>query len=171
MHLESKRDPEDYLSLLNEQQREAVLHVDGPLLVLAGAGTGKTRVLISRISHILDQQLAEQDEVLAVTFTNKAANEIKERLSAIVGPIGKMWIGTFHSVAMRILRKHCDIVGLDPGFIILDAADQQAVMKQVLLELNIDTKKYSPKYINHLVSRMKDKGYLYTDTIPAERRL
>src|SRR3954471_23073457 len=115
-----------YLDGLNEEQREAVLTVDGPLLVLAGAGTGKTRVLTTRIAHILTSRLARGSEILSVTFTNKAAREMKERIAALVGATveGMPWLGTFHSIGARILRRHAELVGLKSDFTILDTDDQ-----------------------------------------------
>ena len=123
----------DYLSRLNPEQRAAVETVDGPLLVLAGAGTGKTRVLTTRFAHILITGRAAPGQVLAVTFTNKAAREMRERVAAILGrPVEGLWLGTFHALCARMLRRHADLVGLSPNFTILDADDQLRLLKQVM---------------------------------------
>src|SRR5215813_12618331 len=115
-----------YLAQLNSEQREAVETLDGPLLVLAGAGTGKTRVLTTRIAHILNLSRARPSEILAVTFTNKAAREMKDRVGQMVGQIveGMPWLGTFHSIGVKILRRHAEMVGLKNNFTILDVDDQ-----------------------------------------------
>ena len=115
-----------YFKGLNAEQREAIERLDGPVLVLAGAGTGKTRVLTTRIAHILWTRRARPNEILAVTFTNKAAREMKERVGQIVGGAieGMPWLGTFHSIGMRILRRHAELVGLSPNFTILDVDDR-----------------------------------------------
>ena len=119
---------------LNPEQREAVEALDGPVLVLAGAGTGKTRVLTTRIAHILASRKAYPGQVLAVTFTNKAAREMKERIGDLVGGVveGMPWLGTFHSIGVKILRRHAELVGLKSGFTILDTDDQIRLMKQVI---------------------------------------
>ena len=123
----------DYLSRLNPEQREAVETVDGPLLVLAGAGTGKTRVLTTRFAHILLTGRAYPSQVLAVTFTNKAAREMRERVGAILGrPVEGLWLGTFHALCARMLRRHATLVGLSSNFTILDTDDQQRLLKQVM---------------------------------------
>ncbi|MDR1908216.1 MAG: UvrD-helicase domain-containing protein [Holosporales bacterium] len=152
-------DDTDFLSELNPQQREAVLTVDGPLLVLAGAGTGKTRVLTSRIAHIISQGLAFPDEILAVTFTNKAAFEMKQRVCELVQDLpGDMWIGTIHSMAMRILRQYGGAVGLDPNFSILDDDDQLRLVKGIVSVLELDEKQYQTKVIMGHIRRWKDRG-------------
>ncbi|MBN8896684.1 MAG: UvrD-helicase domain-containing protein, partial [Rhodospirillales bacterium] len=122
-----------YLDRLNPAQREAVETLDGPLLVLAGAGTGKTRVLTTRFAHLLLTGRAYPGQVLAVTFTNKAAREMRERVAAILGrPAEGLWLGTFHALCARMLRRHADLVGLTSGFTILDGDDQQRLLKQVM---------------------------------------
>src|SRR5512147_507787 len=128
-----------YLHDLNPEQREAVETLDGPVLVLAGAGTGKTRVLTTRIAHILNLGRARPGEILAVTFTNKAAREMKHRVGTMVGQAveGMPWLGTFHSIGGRILRVHAELVGLKPNFTILDTDDQIRLMKQLLEAENI----------------------------------
>jgi DNA helicase-2/ATP-dependent DNA helicase PcrA len=148
-----------YLAALNEAQRRAVAALDGPVLVLAGAGTGKTRVLTARLAHILSTGRAFPGELLAVTFTNKAAREMRERLEAIVGrAAGGVWLGTFHSIAARILRRHAEAVGLDPRFTILDTDDQLRLIKQLLLAENIDERRWPARALLSLIERWKDRG-------------
>ena len=130
-----------YLENLNNSQRQAAETLDGPLLVLAGAGTGKTRVLITRIAHILMLGHATPSEILAVTFTNKAANEMKQRVSELIKrPIEGWWLGTFHSIGARILRAHANTVGLQSNFTILDSDDQARLIKLIMGRNNIDDK-------------------------------
>ena len=128
------RQAPDYFTGLNPEQRLAVETTEGPVLVLAGAGTGKTRVLTTRIAHILATGRARQSEILAVTFTNKAAREMKERISGFVGGNveGMAWLGTFHSICVKILRKHAELVGLKSSFSILDTDDQIRLIKQII---------------------------------------
>src|SRR5690606_29298640 len=134
----------DYFAGLNAEQREAVETTEGPLLVLAGAGTGKTRVLTTRIAHILTTRKARGREILSVTFTNKAAREMKERIAALAGASveGMPWLGTFHSIGARILRRHAELVGLTSTFTILDTDDQIRLIKQLLEVENIDEKRW-----------------------------
>jgi DNA helicase-2/ATP-dependent DNA helicase PcrA len=149
----------DYLTRLNAEQREAVETVDGPLLVLAGAGTGKTRVLTTRFAHILLTGLAYPSQVLAVTFTNKAAREMRERVSAILGrPVEGLWLGTFHALCARMLRRHADQVGLTSSFTILDADDQLRLLKQVMEAERLDTKRWVPQALMAVIQRWKDRG-------------
>jgi DNA helicase-2/ATP-dependent DNA helicase PcrA len=149
----------DYLSRLNAAQREAVETVDGPLLVLAGAGTGKTRVLTTRFAHILLTGRAFPNQVLAVTFTNKAAREMRERVSAILGrPAEGLWLGTFHALCARMLRRHSDLVGLSSSFTILDGDDQLRLLKQVMEALRIDAKRWAPPAMMAVIQRWKDRG-------------
>lgn len=155
----------DYIASLNAEQRQAVETVDGPLLVLAGAGTGKTRVLTTRLAHILRTGRAFPSQLLAVTFTNKAAQEMKERVAHLVGAgeeggpeVSGWWLGTFHALAARMLRKHAELVGLRSDFTILDPDDQARLIKQIM-ELNgIDHKKWPPKVIISLIDRWKDRA-------------
>jgi DNA helicase-2/ATP-dependent DNA helicase PcrA len=148
-----------YLCDLNPPQKQAVLSVDGPLLVLAGAGTGKTRVLTTRITHILHKKKARPFEILAVTFTNKAAQEMKERVTKTLGThIEGMWIGTFHSIGVKILRIHSEKVGLTPHFSILDFDDQIKLIKQICQSLDIDDKRLPAKHVASAISRFKDQG-------------
>jgi DNA helicase-2/ATP-dependent DNA helicase PcrA len=148
-----------YLSGLNPTQREAVEATDGALLVLAGAGTGKTRVLTTRIAHIIAQGKAWPSQILAVTFTNKAAREMKERIHHIIGDQAEgLWIGTFHSIAVRILRQNVDAAGLKPNFTIIDTDDQLRVVKQLLAEHDIDDKQLPPKKLLTIIQRFKDRA-------------
>lgn len=157
-----------YLSGLNSGQREAVEALDGPVLVLAGAGTGKTRVLTTRLAHLLHTGSAWPGQILAVTFTNKAAQEMKERVSALLdgAPVEGWWLGTFHSLAARMLRRHADLVGLNSNFTILDPDDQNRLMKQIMEVNAIDAKKWVPKAAMAFIDRWKDKA-LTPDMIDA----
>jgi DNA helicase-2/ATP-dependent DNA helicase PcrA len=149
----------DYLAPLNEEQRQAVEALDGPLLVLAGAGTGKTRVLTTRFAHILLSKKAFPNQVLAVTFTNKAAREMRERVAAILGqPAEGLWLGTFHALCARMLRRHAEHAGLSGNFTILDADDQLRLLKQVMDAGRIDTKRWTPGSVMALIQRWKDRG-------------
>src|SRR5438876_8427726 len=142
-----------YLQGLNPEQREAVETLDGPVLVLAGAGTGKTRVLTTRIAHILATGRARPSEILSVTFTNKAAREMKERVGAMVGGVveGMPWLGTFHSIGARILRRHAEMVGLKPDFTILDVDDHIRLLKQLLVAEDIDEKRWPARVLAYLI--------------------
>lgn len=158
--------PAPYLDTLNESQREAVEATDGPVLVLAGAGTGKTRVLITRLAHILLQGRARPGELLAVTFTNKAAREMQERVGAMLGtPVEGWWVGTFHALAARILRRHAEVVGLKPNFTILDTDDQIRLLKQILDARDIDPKRFPPRTFSAVIQRWKDRS-LMPDKVP-----
>ncbi len=146
---------------LNPQQLDAVNTTDGPLLVLAGAGTGKTKVLTSRVIHIVNSYKASPLQILAVTFTNKAAAEMKKRIGAVIGDqVNNLWIGTFHSIAARILRRHPEVVGLSSDFTIVDDDDQTRLLKQILGDFNIDPKQFAPKAYLNKISRFKDKVIL-----------
>ena len=145
------------LQNLNSPQAEAVQTTGGPLLVLAGAGTGKTKVLTSRIIHILNSGLASPYQILAVTFTNKAAAEMKKRIGETIGDaVNNIWVGTFHSIAAKILRRHPEIVGLKSDFTIIDDDDQTRLLKQILTDFSIDVKQYAPKAYLAKISRFKD---------------
>ena len=159
----------DYLVRLNAQQREAVETVDGPLLVLAGAGTGKTRVLTTRFAHILLTGRAYPSQVLAVTFTNKAAREMRERVGAILGrPAEGLWLGTFHSLCARMLRRHAEQVGLTSSFSILDTDDQVRLLKQVMEAERVDVKRWVPQALMAVIQRWKDRGLTPARVTPQE---
>ncbi|MGB2270894.1 MAG: ATP-dependent helicase, partial [Candidatus Micropelagos thuwalensis] len=146
---------------MNPEQREAVLAPDGPLLVLAGAGTGKTRVLTTRIAHKIYTKQAWPSQFLAVTFTNKAAREMKDRISSLVGEHveGMPWLGTFHSISAKILRRHAELVGLRPDFTILDTDDQIRLLRQLIKAENIDDKRWPARQLAFLVDRWKNRGW------------
>ena len=151
-----------YLAGLNPEQREAVETLDGPVLVLAGAGTGKTRVLTTRIAHILSLGRARPQEILSVTFTNKAAREMKERVGKMVGQVveGMPWLGTFHSIGARILRRHAELVGLKSDFTILDTDDQIRLLKQLIAAENIDEKRWPGRMLANMIDGWKNRGLL-----------
>ncbi len=157
-----------YLADLNPEQRAAVETLDGPVLVLAGAGTGKTRVLTTRIAHILATGRARPSEILSVTFTNKAAREMKLRVGAMVGQIveGMPWLGTFHSIGVKILRRHAELVGLKPDFTILDTDDQIRLMRQILEAEDIDEKRWPARMLAGLIDSWKNRG-LAPEQVPA----
>jgi len=150
----------DYLSYLNEQQKAAVLHTEGPLLILAGAGTGKTSVLTSRLAHIINKKLAFPNNILAVTFTNKAAKEMQLRIGNIIGKAveGMNWLGTFHSIGTKLLRMHAELVDLKSDFTILDTDDQLKVIKEVIKLLDIDEKQFPPRLFLSFIDQCKNKG-------------
>src|SRR5215213_2227552 len=154
-----------YLHGLNAEQRAAVLAVDGPVLVLAGAGTGKTRVLTTRLAHILATRRAWPSQILAVTFTNKAAREMKERIGALIGGTveGMQWLGTFHAIGARILRRHAEMAGLKPNFTILDQDDQLRLVKQIIEAENIDEKRWPARTLALLIDGWKNRGVLPPD--------
>ncbi len=148
-----------YLQSLNPPQREAVEALDGPVLVLAGAGTGKTRVLTTRLAHLLRTGRAKPWEVLAVTFTNRAAREMRERVADLVGPSAEsLWLGTFHALGARLLRRHAELVGLRSNFTILDTDDQIRLLKQLLVAENLDDKKWPARLLMGVIQRWKDRG-------------
>ena len=157
-----------YLNGLNPEQRQAVEAMDGPVLVLAGAGTGKTRVLTTRIGHIIATGRARTHEILAVTFTNKAAREMKERIAVLIGPVaeGMPWLGTFHSISTKILRRHAELLGLKSSFTILDTDDQVRLMKQVLQAENVDDKRWPARGLANLIDSWKNRG-LEPKQVPA----
>jgi len=161
----------EYLNNLNESQKEATLYVDGPLLIVAGAGSGKTRVLTSRIAHIIKQHKAFPNQILAVTFTNKAAKEMQIRVSKLLRKeaTGLPWLGTFHSISAKLLRKHADAVGLKSNFSIIDQSDQERLIKNICKAENVDTKKISPKYILAVIDKWKNKG-LYPDDVILKKK-
>ncbi len=160
---------DDYLARLNPEQREAVETLDGPVLILAGAGTGKTRVLTTRFAHLLKTGRAWPGQVLAVTFTNKAAREMRERVSAILGqPAEGLWLGTFHALCARMLRRHAELVRLTSGFTILDTDDQMRLLKQVMEAAGIDLKRWPAQGLMVQIQRWKDRGLSPERVTPAE---
>ncbi len=153
--------PPPYIAALNEPQRQAVEATEGPVLVLAGAGTGKTRALTTRLAHILFCGLARPGEVLAVTFTNKAAIEMKGRIEGLLRrPVESLWLGTFHAMAARILRRHAELVGLQSNFTILDTDDQVRLMKQVISAADVDEKQWPARVLAIIIGRWKDRGLI-----------
>ena len=152
----------DYLNGLNPEQKKAVETIDGPLLVLAGAGTGKTRVLTTRLAHIIQSGRAKPWQCLCVTFTNKAAREMRERALKLIGPEGEglSWLGTFHSISSKILRKHAELVGLKSTFTIIDTDDQIRLCKQIIEAENIDPKRWTPRYLAGLIDGWKNRALL-----------
>ena len=157
----------DYLKDLNNAQKEAVTHLDGPLLIVAGAGSGKTKVLTSRIAHIIDKKKAYPNQILAVTFTNKAASEMQNRVSRILGSsaVGLSWLGTFHSICAKLLRKHASAVNLNSNFTIVDTDDQIRLIKNICKAENVDVKQLSPRFILAIIDRWKNKGYYPNEVV------
>ena len=157
----------DYLTNLNKAQKEAVLHLDGPLLIVAGAGSGKTKVLTSRIAHIIKEKKAFPNQILSVTFTNKAAKEMQNRVSNILGSsaIGLSWMGTFHSICAKLLRKHSSAANLNSNFTIIDTDDQIRLIKNICKAENIDIKLLAPRFILAIIDRWKNKGYYPSEVI------
>src|SRR5215470_3328927 len=149
-----------YMADLNPEQHAAVEATDGPVLVLAGAGTGKTRVLTARIAHIMCTARARGSEILAVTFTNKAAREMKERVGQLVGGAveGMPWLGTFHAIGAKILRRHAELVGLKSGFTILDSDDQLRLIKQVIDGAGLDKDRWPARQLAGLIDSWKNRG-------------
>ncbi len=150
----------EYLKNLNEAQTEAVTHLEGPLLIVAGAGSGKTKVLTSRIAHIIAKKKAYPNQILSVTFTNKAAKEMQSRVSKILGAsaTGLSWLGTFHSICAKLLRKHASAVNLSSNFTIIDNDDQIRLIKNICKAENIDVKQLAPRYILAIIDKWKNKG-------------
>ncbi len=157
-----------WLDGLNPAQRAAVEATEGPVLMLAGAGTGKTRALTARIAHLLHLGRARPNEILAVTFTNKAAREMKDRVARMLGPVaeGMPWMGTFHSLSVKILRRHAELVGLKPSFTILDTDDQLRLLKQLIQARNIDDKRWPARQLAGLIDGWKNRA-LTPDRVPS----
>ena len=157
----------DYLKNLNKAQIEAVLHLDGPLLIVAGAGSGKTKVLTSRIANIIKEKKAFPNQILAVTFTNKAAKEMQIRVSKILGSnaVGLSWLGTFHSICAKLLRKHASAASLNSNFTIVDTDDQIRLIKNICKAENIDIKQLSPRFILAIIDRWKNKGFYPNEVV------
>ena len=161
----------EYYNNLNENQKEAVSHLNGPLLIVAGAGSGKTRVLTSRIAHIIRKNKAFPNQILAVTFTNKAAKEMQIRVSKLLKKeaTGLPWLGTFHSISAKLLRKHAAAVGLKSNFSIMDQEDQIKLIKNICKAENVDIKKISPRYILAIIDKWKNKGF-YPNDVTLKRK-
>ena len=157
----------EYLKNLNNSQKEAVLHVDGPLLIVAGAGSGKTKVLTSRIANLIREKKAFPNQILSVTFTNKAAKEMQSRVSKLLGSkaVGLSWLGTFHSICAKLLRKHASAVNLNSNFTIIDTDDQIRLIKNICKAENVDIKQLAPRYILAIIDRWKNKGYYPNEVI------
>ena len=157
------------ITSLNPPQAEAVQHLNGPLLVLAGAGTGKTRVLTTRLANLIATGTASPRNIMAVTFTNKAAKEMAERVEHLIGEsTAGMWLGTFHSLGARLLRRHAERMGLRPDFTILDTDDQKRLLTEILRDHNMDTTEYPPRNLASLISRWKDNAWLPKD-VPSDQ--
>ena len=157
----------DYLKNLNDAQKDAVLHLEGPLLIVAGAGSGKTKVLTSRIANIIKEKKAFPNQILAVTFTNKAAKEMQNRVSKILGSsaVGLSWLGTFHSICAKLLRKHASAAKLNSNFTIVDSDDQIRLIKNICKAENVDIKQLSPRFILAIIDRWKNKGFYPNEVI------
>ena len=157
----------EYLNNLNNAQKEAVLYLDGPLLIVAGAGSGKTKVLTSRIAHIINEKKAFPNQILSVTFTNKAAKEMQNRVSSILNSeaLGLSWLGTFHSICAKLLRKHAPAAGLTSNFTIIDTDDQVRLIKNICKAENIDIKQLAPKFILSIIDRWKNKGFYPSEVV------
>src|SRR5512138_3471244 len=149
-----------YLKGLNAPQRDAVLTTEGPVLVLAGAGTGKTAALTARLAHIIATRRAWPSQILAVTFTNKAAREMKERIGLLIGGVveGMQWLGTFHSIGARMLRRHAELAGLKSNFTIIDTDDPLRLMKQILEAESIDEKRWPARTLAAMIDGWKNRG-------------
>ena len=157
----------EYLNNLNDKQKEAVCYLDGPLLIVAGAGSGKTRVITSKIAHIIKQRLAFPNQILAVTFTNKAASEMLRRVNDILkkDAIDLSWVGTFHSISAKLLRRHAKAANLNSNFTIIDQDDQSRLIKNICKAENVDVKKISPNFILSVIDKWKNKGWYPSDVI------
>src|SRR6056297_692935 len=147
-----------YLDGLNPAQKQAVETLEGPVLMLAGAGTGKTRALTARIAHLLSTGTARPNEILAVTFTNKAAREMKMRVGTLMGQgvEGMPWLGTFHAICAKLLRRHAELVGLKTNFTILDTDDQVRLLKQLVAAADIDEKRWPARQLAHIIDNWKN---------------
>ena len=159
-----------YLVELNEEQRKAVEALDGPVLMLAGAGTGKTKALTARVVHLLNMRRANPNQILAVTFTNKAAREMKNRVGNMLGQVaeGMPWMGTFHSISVKILRRNAELVGLKSNFTILDTDDQLLLLKQLIQAENIDDKRWPARLLAGLIDRWKNRSWLPAEVPSSE---
>ena len=168
---ENRQEKKDfpYLKELNPEQKQAVMTTEGPLLVLSGAGTGKTRVLTTRLAYIIDSGLAQPWQCLAVTFTNKAAREMTERLEKMIGGRAmSVWLGTFHRIGLRMLRQHFDVVGLNKDFVILGQDDSERICKQLMQADGVDIKQWTPAALNGIIQCWKDRGLSANAVSPKE---
>ena len=158
---------QNYLDNLNKNQKDAIIDLDGPCVIVAGAGSGKTKVLTSRVVHIIKEKKAWPTQILCVTFTNKAAREMQNRVLRLLNQKTKSlpWLGTFHSVSAKILRKHAEAVGLNCRFTIIDQEDQLRLIKNICKAENIDIKKISPQFVLSLINQWKNKGLLPNNVI------
>ena len=146
------------LNDLNERQKEAVLYNEGPLLIIAGAGSGKTKALTTKIAYLLEEKEVSPYNILAITFTNKAAKEMKDRLYTLVGDLSKkLQVSTFHSFGLRLLRENFEVLGYDQNFNIMDADDSLTVVKKILKDMNLDSKVYNPRAIRNKISSCKNE--------------
>jgi DNA helicase-2/ATP-dependent DNA helicase PcrA len=159
-----------WLASLNPPQREAVLTTEGPVLMLAGAGTGKTAALTARLANIIMRRLAWPSEILCVTFTNKAAREMRERVGHLIGPAveGMPWLGTFHAIAAKMLRRHAELVGLQSNFTIIDTDDQLRLLKQLIQAEGLDEKRWPARQLAACIDRWKNRGLAPPDVDAAE---
>ena len=158
---------QNYLINLNKNQKEAVINPEGPCLIVAGAGSGKTKVLTTRVVHIIKEKKAWPNQILCVTFTNKAAREMQNRIAnSLNEKVSSLpWLGTFHSVSAKLLRRHAESVGLNSRFTIIDQQDQLRLIKNICKAENIDVKKVTPKFISSFINQWKNKGLLPKDVI------
>ncbi len=148
----------DYLDNLNDKQREAAIHTEGPLLILAGAGSGKTSTMTHRIAYLIKEKGVSPYNILAVTFTNKAAGEMRERVEELIGSASGMWITTFHAACLRILRRHAELLGYEKGFNVYDPTDQKVIVKKIVKDMELDEKKFTPNYCLSVISDCKEKN-------------
>ena len=152
------------LDNLNKEQKEAVLYNDGPLLILAGAGSGKTKVLTTKVAYLIEEKNISPYEILAITFTNKAAKEMKDRLSLLIGDISRnIQVSTFHSFGLRLLRDNCNVLGYDRNFVIMDSDDSLTVVKKILKDMDYDPKVYNPRAIRNKISSCKNEMIMPRD--------
>ena len=157
---------------LNSKQREAVLTTEGPVLIAAGAGSGKTRVLTHRIAYLIQERQVNPWNILAITFTNKAATEMRERVQRLVGEeASSIWVATFHAMCARILRREIETLGYAKNFTIIDQGEQQTLMKQVLRDLNLDSDQYNYKDLLWVIDAAKNQGYLPDDFLASDSGL
>ncbi len=165
-----KNSNSNYFKNLNENQIKSVVNINGPCLIIAGAGTGKTRVLTTRVAHIIKEKKAWPNQILCVTFTNKAAREMQNRVSKLLykNATAIPWLGTFHSISAKILRKHAAAVNLNSNFTIIDRDDQLRLIKNICKGENIDIKKLSPQFVITVIDKWKNKG-LYSKNVIAKK--